>query len=349
MGIAYLYWKGGLVVKARKPSRALSTSKATPQGEGFEDLELIKDELENLDAQDTVEMVEAEQRTEAELYGSDDSVQLYLKSIGRIPMLSPEEEVVVAREIASSDKEISRRACNKLVRANLRLVVAIAKRYSSDGSPILDLIQEGNTGLMRAAQKFSYELGFRFSTYATWWIKQAIKKNVMERRHPIRLPSHIAEQLNKLNRTFERLTQLHGRPPNEQELNESLNFPTHDLHLLKEYESDILSLEAPIGKDSDGNLSEIIGDLEKNTPELKVQNQALKAELAKMLDLLDPLERQIIELRFGFNQREELYTIDQVSEQCNITRDKVRRTEFIALRKMKNAMREEMRHYLEDL
>lgn len=277
----------------------------------------------------------------------DDSVQLYLKAIGRIPLLSAEEEIRVAREIISEDKNTSKKAANKLIQANLRLVVAIAKRYSNQSIPLLDLVQEGNTGLMKAAYKFDSELGYRFSTYATWWIKQAITRSLSEKEKSIRIPSHALEQINKLKKVVNEFTKNHGRAPTEAELAKSLDFSTQDVNLWKEMENDTLSLEAPLNKDSaDGNLSDIISDLEEKSPEFEIQQKALKQDLAKFLKELDSEEKQILELRFGFNAEERFHSIEEVSEICKISRDKVRKIEFKALRKLKNLMGQALKDYL---
>jgi RNA polymerase primary sigma factor len=301
----------------------------------------LKNQLEQITQEPTEPVEELESSK-----GLDDSVQLYLKTIGRIALLTPDDEIKVAREIASSDPVASRRACNKLIQANLRLVVAIAKRYASHTIPLLDLIQEGNTGLMKAAKKFDSELGYRFSTYATWWIKQAITRSINEKERAIRIPSHALEQINKLRKVVNELSKEYGRPPTDAEISKTLDFATTDVQLWREIDNDTLSLESPISKDNEGALSEIISDLEEKTPEHELQQKALRQDLVKLLKHLDEQEKAVIELRFGFNNTDRYYTIDEVSEICKITRDKVRKIEFKALRKLKNVMGEGIKDYL---
>jgi RNA polymerase primary sigma factor len=301
----------------------------------------IKSQLEEV-SQEPLEPVEELETSR----GLDDSVQLYLKAIGRIPLLSVDEEIQVARQIASDNPFISKKASNKLVQANLRLVVAIAKRYSTHSVPLLDLIQEGNTGLMKAAQKFDSELGYRFSTYATWWIKQAITRSISEKERSIRIPTHALEQINKLKKVVNQFTKEYGRAPTDAEVASSLDFSTTDVNLWKEIDTETISLEAPLNKDNEGSLSEIISDLEEKTPEYELQKKSLRQDLLKLLNELEEEERKILELRFGFNQGERFHSIEEVSAICNISRDKVRKVEFKALRKLKNLMGNELKDYL---
>lgn len=310
-----------------------------------------KNSLDEIVEIDNLELIEEVLATEVEVEKEeytnlDDSVQLYLKTIGKIQLLTGEEEINLAREIASEDVGISRRACNRLVQANLRLVVSIAKRYSTHAIPLLDLIQEGNTGLMRAARKFNYEMGFRFSTYATWWIKQAITRSITEKERSIRIPAHVLEQINRLRKMVDKLTKQFGRPPSEAELSASLDFSPEDVTLWKEIDNETISLEAPLNKDHDGALSEVISDLEERTPEHELQQKSLRLDLLKLLNTLEGEEREVIELRFGFNHTEHYYSVDEVSQMLNMSRDKVRKIEFKALRKLKNIMGHGIKDYL---
>ncbi len=311
--------------------------------DGLDNLEALNPETLKLELDEiSSENIEPVQDSK----GLDDSVQLYLKTIGRIPLLTGEEEIRIAREICSNDPLASRRACNKLVQANLRLVVAIAKRYASHSVPLLDLIQEGNTGLMKAAKKFDHELGYRFSTYATWWIKQAITRSILEKERSIRIPAHALEQISRLRKMVDKLTTEFGRTPTEEELSSRLDFSLTDVQLWREIDSETVSLEAPINKDNEGSLSEILTDLEEKTPEHQLQQQALRLQLAKMIGELDEEEKVIIKHRFGFNETEKFYSIEEVSELLKITRDRVRKVEFKALRKLKNIMGAELKDYL---
>jgi len=309
---------------------------------------LPSEELELVDAQELLEdvLLVADDEVEVSESRLDDSVQLYLKTIGKIPLLTASEEISIAKEIASQDEIVSNKACSRLIHANLRLVVSIAKRYATSSIPLLDLIQEGNTGLMKAARKFDYEMGYRFSTYATWWIKQAITRSITEKERSIRIPSHVLEQINRLRRITDQLTKEYGRPPSEAELASNLDFSPQDITLWKEMESETLSLEAPLNKDHDGALSEVISDLEDKTPEHELQKKSLKNDLVKLMNCLDSEERKVIELRFGFNQSDHFYSIDEVSHILNTSRDRVRKIEFKALRKLKNIMGEGIKDYL---
>ena len=323
-----------------KSKLKLSSEKASKQLSDLPDEDDIPEDLiKNSEAEYDDEKLEADIR-------SDNSVQLYLKSIGKIALLTADEELAIAKDIYSADENISKKAINKLVHANLRLVVSIAKKYASPSIPLLDLIQEGNTGLLRAVKKFDYEFGYRFSTYATWWIKQAIKKSINDKERSIRIPTHALEQVHKLKRSVDQLTKKLGREPTDAEIASSLDFPTADLSIWKDIEGETLSLETPIGKNSEGTLSEIISDLEEKTPEFEMQQKNLKHQLIKFLDYLDEQEKQIVQMRFGFNQAEQFHSIDEVSEELGITRDKVRRLEFRALRKLKGVMGSEIQDYL---
>ncbi len=301
-----------------------------------------------LDEQELIaEEISLEEIENIEKYTAlDDSVQLYLKTIGKIQLLTAEEEVKLAKEIASDDIVISRKSYNRLIQANLRLVVSIAKKYSSYSIPLLDLIQEGNTGLMRAAHKYDYSLGYRFSTYASWWIKQAITRCLNEKQKAIRIPVHILDQINKLKRMVDKLTTEFGRPPTEKEISQSIDFSLQEVSRWKDMESELVSLEAPLNTGSEGSLSDIISDSEEKTPEHELQKKSLRHELSKLLSVLEGEEKQIIELRFAFNSEDRFYSIEETSQKLNITRDRIRKIEFKALRKLKNIMNESLKDYL---
>ncbi|HEY9886483.1 MAG TPA: RNA polymerase sigma factor RpoD/SigA [Vampirovibrionales bacterium] len=278
--------------------------------------------------------------------GIDDSVQLYLKTIGRIDLLTAEEELTLAKAVACGTEEESSKACNKLVRSNLRLVVSIAKRYNSFNAPLLDLIQEGNTGLMKAAEKFNYELGYRFSTYASWWIKQSIVRSLNEKEKAIRIPSHALDQINKLKKAVKQLTEEYGRTPSQEEISEKLDFNTEDVTLWKELGQDALSLEAPASKDSEGSLSEVLSNEDAKTPEDELMHQALKNDMLKVLDTLHGEEKVVLQLRYGFNKIEKFHSYEEVSQIMGISKDKLRKIEFKALRKLKNMVADQIKDYL---
>ncbi|MDX1919331.1 MAG: sigma-70 family RNA polymerase sigma factor [Candidatus Caenarcaniphilales bacterium] len=322
------------------------TNKLNKKGKKKDELEFFVEDDPLVDIIEEVEAIEFVEE-EAEYQGLDDSVQLYLKTIGKIPLLTPDEEIMLAKEIASENPEVSKKACSKLIQANLRLVVSIAKRYASSSIPLLDLVQEGNTGLMRAAKKFDYELGYRFSTYATWWIKQAITRSITEKERPIRIPAHVLEQISRLRKTVDKMTKEYGRPPSDAELSATLDFSMEDVTLWKEMDkNETISLESPINKEHEGSLSEVISDVDEKTPESQFFQKALHNDLVKLLNSLDQEERDILELRFGFNRTEKFHSIEEVSQILKINRDKIRKIEFKALRKLKNIMGEGIRDYL---
>jgi RNA polymerase primary sigma factor len=323
--------------KAKEKNASRKNSKIESEDAFLED---------DLAVQTIIGSAEIEEYNDDSTSSLDDSVQLYLKTIGRIPLLNGEEEIQLAKEIASDDENTSCKACNKLIQANLRLVVSIAKRYSTQTIPLLDLIQEGNTGLMRAAKKFNHEMGFRFSTYATWWIKQAITRSITEKERAIRIPSHVLEQMSKIKKTVEKLTREFGRPPSDSELQSSLQFNPEDIKLWKEIDHEMISLEAPVNKEQDASLGDMISDQDEKTPEHQIQQQALRKELIKAIQQLDDEEKQILELRFGFNPTEKFHSIDEVSVLTDMNKDKIRKIEFKALRKLKNLMGNNLNHYL---
>ena len=267
----------------------------------------------------------------------DDSVKLYLKEIGKVPLLQQLEEFEIAKVIAKGGKsaEVAKR---KLIQANLRLVVSIAKKYLGRGLNFLDLIQEGNIGLMKAAEKFDSSRGFKFSTYATWWIKQAITRAVADKGHTIRVPVHMVENLYRLRRIANDLTTQLKRKPTEEELANVMKVSKDKIEEIMKSVKEPLSLETPLGKEEDTKLSDFIEDDSTMRPESYVVNELLKHDLGKAMEDLNERERHLINLRFGLEDGQQK-SLDEVSKMFQLPREKVRQIEFKALRKLRHPVR----------
>lgn len=261
---------------------------------------------------------------------TEDSVRLYLREIGRIQLLKPDEEIELARKILQGDMMAKR----KLVQANLRLVVSIAKKYIGRGLSFLDLIQEGNLGLIRASEKFDHERGYKFSTYATWWIRQAITRALADKSRTIRVPVHMVETINKLKKVTRQLAQELNRKPTEQELAKAMDVSIVKLHEIIKAAKEPISLETPIGKEEDSRLGDFIEDAETDRPETTVTHELLRQDLAKMLNELTPRERDVLRLRFGLDDGRQR-TLEEVGQLFAVTRERVRQIEFKALRKLR--------------
>lgn len=264
---------------------------------------------------------------------SDDSVRLYLREIGKIPLLSGEEEMELARRIVAGDKK----AKDKMAEANMRLVVSIAKRYSGRGLDFLDLIQEGNTGLLRAVEKFDPDKGFKFSTYATWWIRQAITRAIADQARTIRIPVHMVETINKLLRTQRRMTQELNREPTIEELAKELEMEPEKVEHVIKIKQDISSLDAGIGRDGDDEdsvLGDFIEDEDMVSPEESASNQLLKEQVRDVLSSLSDRERKIVELRFGLGNGKS-HTLEEVGQEFAVTRERIRQIEAKALAKLR--------------
>jgi RNA polymerase primary sigma factor len=301
-----------------------------------EDLELIEDISEDLDPEDLEEIPEEELKLslEADINEvSDDSVKLYLHEIGKIPLLTNDEEYKLAQKILKGDKK----AKNRMVESNMRLVVSIAKRYSGRGLDFLDLIQEGNTGLLRAVDKFDPERGFKFSTYATWWIRQAITRAIADQARTIRIPVHMVETINKLLRTQRRMTQELNREPTIEELAEELEMePSRIEHVMK-IKQDVVSLDAAIGKDSDDDdsvIGDFIEDEAQASPEEAASVQLLKEQIQNVLSTLSEREQKIIRMRFGIGGGRS-HTLEEVGAEFSVTRERIRQIEAKALTKLR--------------
>jgi len=267
----------------------------------------------------------------------DDSIKLYLKEIGKVPLLKPLEELEISREIASGGKN-AEAAKGRLITANLRLVVSIAKRYLGRGLNLLDLIQEGNIGLMRAAEKFDSDRGFKFSTYATWWIKQSISRAIADKAHTIRVPVHMVVNLYRVRRVANYLTNQLNRKPTEDELAKAMKLSKDKLDEILKSVKEPVSLETPFGKEEDAKLSDFIEDSTALQPDNFVSNELLRKDLNKALEELTERERELISLRFGLEDGHQR-SLDEVSKLFQLPRERVRQIEFKALRKLRHPSR----------
>ena len=260
-----------------------------------------------------------------------DPIREYLKEIGSIPLLTPEEESDLARRKSEGDVEAGRR----LVEANLRLVVSIAKRYTGRGMSFLDLVQEGNLGLMKAVEKFDYAKGYRLSTYATWWVKQSITRSLADQSRTIRLPVHMVEAVNKIRRAQRSLSVKLGREPSMEEVAEEVNMSEKRVTELIQASGDTVSLETPVGDEEGSNLGDFVADDTNASTEDKAESFLLREEIDSMLQGLNPRERDVIILRFGLETGHPL-TLEEVGKRFNVTRDRIRQIETAALRKLRN-------------
>lgn len=264
---------------------------------------------------------------------ADDSVRMYLREIGKIPLLTQEEELELANRAVKGDKK----AKDKLAEANMRLVVSIAKRYGGRGLDFLDLIQEGNTGLLRAVEKFDPDKGFKFSTYATWWIRQAITRAIADQARTIRIPVHMVETINKVLRTTRRLTQDLNREPTNEEIAEAMGMDVDKIEYVMRIKQDIASLDASVGRDGDDEesvLGDFVEDSERDSPEDATANQILKEQIAEILTTLSEREQKIIRLRFGIGGGRP-HTLEEVGNEFSVTRERIRQIEAKALSKLR--------------
>jgi len=265
---------------------------------------------------------------------SDDSVRLYLREIGQIPLLNAEQELALAQKVVAGDKK----AKDKMAESNMRLVVSIAKRYSGRGLDLLDLIQEGNTGLLRAVEKFDPDKGFKFSTYATWWIRQAITRAIADQARTIRIPVHMVETINKLLRTQRRMTQDLNREPTIEELAKELEMEPDKVEYVIKIKQDIQSLDAGVGRDGDdgdeSTLGEFIEDEDSATPEESAANQLLKEQVQSVLSSLSDREQKIVRMRFGLDNGKS-HTLEEVGQEFAVTRERIRQIEAKALAKLR--------------
>ncbi len=273
----------------------------------------------------------------------EDPVRMYLKEIGKVPLLSADEEVELAKRMELGDQE----AKNKLAEANLRLVVSIAKRYVGRGMLFLDLIQEGNLGLIKAVEKFDYRKGYKFSTYATWWIRQAITRAIADQARTIRIPVHMVETINKLIRVSRQLLQELGREPTPEEIAEEMKMPVEKVREILKISQEPVSLETPIGEEEDSHLGDFLPDEHVPVPADAAAFELLKEQLNEVLDTLTEREQKVLRLRFGLDDGK-ARTLEEVGRQFNVTRERIRQIEAKALRKLRHPSRSrKLKDYLE--
>ena len=267
-------------------------------------------------------------------FGVDDPVRMYLKEIGTVPLLTVEEEVDLAARMAEGDEQ----AKKKMAEANLRLVVSIAKRYVGRGMLFLDLIQEGNLGLLKAVEKFDYTKGYKFSTYATWWIRQAITRAIADQARTIRIPVHMVETINKVMRVSRQLLQELGHDPSPEEIAEEMNIPVEKVRDILKIAQEPISLETPIGEEEDSHLGDFIPDEDASEPAEAASYTLLKEQLQEVLSTLTPREEKVLKLRFGLEDGR-TRTLEEVGREFNVTRERIRQIEAKALRKLRHPSR----------
>ena len=268
----------------------------------------------------------------------DDPVKVYLKEIGRVPLLTPEEEVELAEQMASGEPGVAAKARKRLSEANLRLVVSIAKRYVGRGMQFLDLIQEGNLGLIKAVEKFDHTKGFKFSTYATWWIRQAITRAIADQARTIRIPVHMVETINKVKKVSSQLLHQNGHEPTAEEIAAELDMPTDKVREIMRVAQEPVSLETPIGEEEDSHLGDFIPDDDAPAPADAASHTLLKEQLADVLKTLTPREEKVLRLRFGLDDGRPR-TLEEVGKEFNVTRERIRQIEAKALRKLRHPSR----------
>ncbi len=301
---------------------------------GIEIVESIEDIILDDAELTSISDDEEKESTGDNIIATDDPVRIYLKEIGRVPLLTPEEEADIAERILDGDDEASQR----LIEANLRLVVSIAKRYLGRGMQFLDLIQEGNLGLMKAVEKFDHTKGFKFSTYATWWIRQAITRAIADQARTIRIPVHMGETINKIKKATSQLLHENGHEPTIEEIAEYLNTPADKIREAIRAAQEPVSLETPIGEEEDSHLGDFIPDDSALTPQDAASQSMLKEQLSSVLATLTPREEKVIRLRFGLDDGRPR-TLEEVGEQFEVTRERIRQIEAKALRKLRHPSR----------
>ena len=313
----------------------------------FQDTDFEADRMEKvfdiiLDDEDEID-IEKIDLSVPDGIGLDDPVRMYLKEIGKVPLLSADEEIEYAKRMEEGDEEAKKR----LAEANLRLVVSIAKRYVGRGMQFLDLIQEGNLGLIKAVEKYDYRKGFKFSTYATWWIRQAITRAIADQARTIRIPVHMVETINKLVRVQRQLLQELGREPSPEEIAENMDIPVERVREIQKISQEPVSLETPIGEEEDSHLGDFIQDDNVPVPAEAAASTLLKEQLVEVLGTLTEREQKVLRLRFGMDDGR-ARTLEEVGKEFNVTRERIRQIEAKALRKLRHPSRSrKLRDYLD--
>jgi RNA polymerase sigma factor, sigma-70 family len=304
-------------------------------------LVLIKEEVVELEEEIDVEKIDI---SVLDGVSTDDPVRMYLKEIGKVPLLTPDEEIDLAQKMENGDEEAKKR----LAEANLRLVVSIAKRYMGRGMQFLDLIQEGNLGLIKAVDKFDYHKGFKFSTYATWWIRQAITRAIADQARTIRIPVHMVETINKLIRVSRQLLQDLGREPTPEEIAQIMELPLERVREIQKVSQEPVSLETPIGEEEDSHLGDFIQDDNLPVPAEAAAYVLLQEQLVEILETLTEREQKVLRLRFGLDDGR-ARTLEEVGKEFNVTRERIRQIEAKALRKLRHPSRSrKLKDYLEE-
>ncbi|MEY8427676.1 RNA polymerase sigma factor RpoD [Lachnospiraceae bacterium 46-15] len=279
--------------------------------------------------------------------GIEDPVRMYLKEIGKIPLLSPEEEIELGRQMEEGNEQEKEEARKKLAEANLRLVVSIAKRYMGRGMALLDLIQEGNLGLIKAVEKFDYRKGFKYSTYATWWIRQAITRAIADQARTIRIPVHMVETINRTHRVSRQLLQEYGREPKPEEIAKEMSLPTERVREILKISQEPVSLETPVGEEDDSHLGDFIQDNNIPIPAEEAAYTLLREQLEEVMETLTEREQKVIRLRYGLGDGRPR-TLEEVGKEFNVTRERIRQIEAKALRKLRHPSRSRvLKDYLE--
>ena len=311
-------------------------------GDGIEELDAVDDSDIVLTDEDDVDMEKIDLSVPDGI-SIEDPVRMYLKEIGKVPLLSADEEVELAKRMAEGDEDAKKRRAE----ANLRLVVSIAKRYVGRGMLFLDLIQEGNLGLIKAVEKFDYHKGFKFSTYATWWIRQAITRAIADQARTIRIPVHMVETINKLIRVSRQLLQELGREPTPEEIAAELDMPVERVREILKISQEPVSLETPIGEEEDSHLGDFIQDDNVPVPAEAAAQTLLKEQLDEVLDTLTEREQKVLRLRFGMDDGR-ARTLEEVGKEFDVTRERIRQIEAKALRKLRHPSRSrKLRDYLD--
>ncbi len=314
---------------------------APEEMEEMEEMEELSD-IDDLEPEDDELLSDAEDEEDIDMdavslldgIGTDDPVRMYLKEIGTVPLLTAEEELELAKRKSEGDTE----AKNRLIEANLRLVVSIAKRYTGRGMSFLDLVQEGNLGLIKGVEKFDYTKGYKLSTYATWWIRQSVTRALADQARTIRVPVHMVETINKMSKMQRKLTLELGYEPSVSELAEALEMPEEKVMEIMQIAREPASLETPIGEEDDSSLGDFVADNNTLTPEGNVEAVMLREQIDALLDDLKDRERQVIVLRFGLEDGHPR-TLEEVGKEFNVTRERIRQIEAKALRKLRNPVR----------